>query len=309
MSRRNPDRGRSARPALHQFDTFLRVVETRSFTDVAHQLGVSPSAVAQSIARLEDFFGGELFIRNRRAPLDLTPMGKAILPGARMIVDIVDRQMANAAAVATSRSGSLTLGFYPGVASGPLRDGVADFVAECPDVKLQFVEAPPGTLYRHLNDRIIDVMFSAFVPDTATPTLVREALWREQLHAVFPKGHPAAAKDYCGWADITASPIILRTHQGELAAYRALLQRIGNRPLHCEQHDVSRGVLFEMVALGLGVTISFESALVDRPGVITRPIVDQDSAVAIEAIWFASDANPIRHRLVRHIRERANFTI
>ena len=103
MSRRNPDRGRRARPALHQFDTFLRVVETRSFTDVAHQLGISPSAVAQSIARLEDFFGGELFVRNRRAPLDLTPMGKAILPGARMIVDIVDRQMANAAAVATSR--------------------------------------------------------------------------------------------------------------------------------------------------------------------------------------------------------------
>ena len=182
-------------------------------------------------------------------------------------------------------------------------------MAECPNVKLQFVEAPPGTLYRNLNDRSIDVIFSAFVPDSATPTLVRESLWREQLHAVLPKGHPAAARDYCSWADITASPIILRTHQGELAAYRALLQRIGNRSLNCEQHDVSRGVLFEMVALGIGVTISFESALVDRPGVITRPIVDQDSTVAIEAIWFASDANPVRHRLVRHIRERANLTI
>lgn len=304
MSRRNPDRGRSARLALHQFDTFLRVAETRSFTDVAYQLDISPSAVAQSIARLEDFFGGELFVRNRRAPLDLTPMGKEILPGARMIIDIVDRQMAKAAAVATSRTGSLTLGFHPGVASGPLRDGLADFMVECPDVKLQFVEAPPGTLYRHLNDRTIDVMFSAFVPDTATPTLVRESLWRERLYAVLPKEHPAAAKDYCDWADITASPIILRTHQGELTGYRALLQRIGNRPLNCEQHDVSRGVLFEMIALGLGVTITFESALVDRPGIVTRPIEDGASVIVIEAIWLESDANPIRHRLVRHVRER-----
>jgi LysR family hydrogen peroxide-inducible transcriptional activator len=300
-----PSRSRQIRPAFHQIEVFLKVVETRSFVAAARQLGITQPAVSQTIHRLEDIYSGELFVRNRRAPLTLTPIGEAILPFARTLIDTVDRQIVRAAATAVSQVGALTIGFYPGMASGPLREGLADFIAECPGVHLRFAEGLPGDLHRQLSERSIDIMFTAFMPDMANPALVQEPLWQERLVAVLPAGHPLARRAGLSWDDIATQRIILRTAQGELAGYRAILQRIGDQPLDCEQHAVSRGALLEMVALGLGITVSFPSACIPRAGIVTRTIEGENAVATIEAIWPSGDANPIRHRLVRYIRERA----
>jgi LysR family hydrogen peroxide-inducible transcriptional activator len=298
-------RSRPSRPAFHQIEVFLKVVETRSFVAAARQLGITQPAVSQTIQKLEDIYSGELFVRNRRAPLALTPIGEAILPFARTLIDTVDRQIVRAAATAVSQVGMLTIGFYPGIASGPLREGLADFIAECPDVRLHFAEGLPGDLHRQLSERGIDIMFTAFMPDMENPALVQEPLWQERLVAVLPISHPLAYRSSLDWADIATQRIILRTAQGELAGYRAILQRIGNQPLDCEQHAVSRGALLEMVALGLGITVSFPSAAIPRPEIATRTIDGENALVTIEAIWPTGDANPIRHRLIRHIRDKA----
>lgn len=300
-----PRRTPPIRPAFHQIEVFLKVVETRSFVGAARQLGITQPAVSQTIARLEEIYSGELFVRNRRAPLTLTPIGEAILPSARTLIDTVDRQIVRAAATAISQVGTLSIGFYPGIASGPLREGLADFIAECPNVRLSFTEGLPGDLHRQLSEHSIDIIFTAFMPDLATPALVQEPLWQERLVAVLPEGHRLAHRPHLDWEDIAAQPIILRTSQGEIAGYRAILQRIGDQPIDCEQHAVSRGAILEMVALGLGITVSFPSACVSRTGIVTRPIEGENAVATIEAIWPEGDANPIRHRLVRHIRDRA----
>src|SRR3546814_17481123 len=133
---------RTARPELNQLEVFLKVVETKSFTAAGNLLGRTQPAISQAIARLEDFYGADLFERSRGAPLALTPVAEAILPTARQILDIADRQMRRAAATAQSRSGPLTLGFFVGLASGPLRDGLAAFKigrASCRDRGCQYV--------------------------------------------------------------------------------------------------------------------------------------------------------------------------
>ncbi len=293
------------RPGFHQLDIFLKVVETRSFAAAARQIGISQPAVSQAIAKLEEIYSGELFVRNRRAPLGLTPIGEAILPSARTLIDTVDRQIVRAAATATSQIGMLTIGFYPGIASGPLHDGLADFIAECPKVRLRLIEGLPGELNRRLSEGGIDVVFTAFMPDLATPTRVQEPLWQERLVVVMPVGHELARRSRVSWADIARQRIILRASLGELTGYRAILQRIGDNSLDCEQHAVSRGGIFELVALGLGITISFPSASVERSDIVVRPIEDDSALVAIEVIWIEGDANPIRHRLLRHVRNRA----
>lgn len=296
-------RGRSpTRPRFQQLNIFLKVVETRSFAAAARQLGISQPAVSQAIARLEEIYSGELFVRNRRAPLSLTPIGEAILPSARTLIDTVDRQIIRAAAAATSQIGTLRIGFYPGIASGPLRTGLADFIAECPDVQLRFVEGLPGELNRLLNNGSIDLMFTAFMPNLATPTIVQEPIWRERLAAVLPAGHELAHRSQIGWDDIAGQRVILRTSQSEFTGYRAILQRTGRQHLDCDQHEVSRGGIFELVALGLGITVTFPSACVTREGVVIRPISDDNAVVEIEAIWMEGDANPIRHRLLRVVR-------
>lgn len=145
---RGSKRENVARPDFRQLETFIKVAETRSFVDAARQLGVSQPAISQTIARLEDVYGGDLFVRKRGTPVALTLMGRAILPKVKLLLFMIDSQIQRAAAIAQSMTGCLTVGFSSGLARGPLRAGIDEFREALPDVDLRFIEAAPGELYR-----------------------------------------------------------------------------------------------------------------------------------------------------------------
>lgn len=301
---RNPRRS-GTRPDFYQLETFLTVAETRSFADAARRLGVSQPAISQSIARLEELLGGDLFERRRGSPVTLTAIGRAILPSARTLLYTIDQQMSRAVAIAQSRSGTLTVGFYPGIVSGPLHKGIADFVARRPDVQIRLVEAPPRDLHRHLNERTVDIIFVALLPDIASPMLHQERLWDEGLVVAMGADHPLATKGTLNWSEVCGLPLILRSNNGDLSPYQAILARVGDRALDCELHDVSRGALLEMVRMGIGATISFGCAVVPRTGVALLPIVDDKAFGTVKAVWPQADRNPLRHNLLACVRKHA----
>ena len=293
------------RPDFHQLETFLKVAETRSFAGAARQLGVSQPAVSQTIARLEELYGGDLFERRRGAPVALTLMGQAILPTAKLLLFTVDQQIGRALATAQSMRGLLTVGFYSGLASGPFGAGITEFCKNRPDVELRLIEGAPHDLYRQLNERIIDIMFVTLLPELASAINVQERLWDEPLVVALPNDHPLSVRESLCWGDLSSTSIMLRSHQGDLSAYRAIAARMRNHQFDCDLHDVSRGALIEMVRLGLGVTIFLASAAVPRDGVAFLPIVDALAHAEIQAIWPKDDSNPLRHRLLSCVRKHA----
>lgn len=291
-----------SRPELHQLAIFIKVVEARSFAGAARLMGRTQPAISQAIARLEGKYGGDLFERRRGALLALTPIGEAILPSARIILDTIDQQMVRAAAAAQSRAGNLTLGILPGLIAGPVRAGIAEFAATSPQVRLRLVEALPGELHRQLNERAIDMMIVTLMPRLESKTLVQEHVWEERLIIALPAGHALARKVALSWRDIAELPIILKESHFELVAYRTLLDRL-DRQVHLEQHDVSCATLLDMVGLGLGATIVFASGALPQRGVVFRPIEEGNATVGVDAIWPRDDRNPLRHRLLSLIRE------
>jgi DNA-binding transcriptional LysR family regulator len=81
---------------LTSMSVFVRAADARSFTDVATQLGVSPSAVGKAIARLEKRLGVRLFHRSTRS-ITLTPEGIVYLESCRRIfveIDIAEQELA-----------------------------------------------------------------------------------------------------------------------------------------------------------------------------------------------------------------------
>ncbi|PZU10750.1 LysR family transcriptional regulator [Sphingomonas sp.] len=296
-------RARSRRPEFRQLETFLKVVETRSFAAAARQLGSTQPAVSQAIARLEEIVGADLFERRRGAPVGLTPTGRAILPSARSLLHTIDQQMVRAVATAQSRSGSLTIGFYPGLVSGPLRDGITAFAADRPDVGLRLVEAFPHELHRQLNDRLIDLMFVTFLPDLTSTALVQETLWEERMIVALREDHQLAGKASLGWNDVSKLRIMMRSSESDRTSHHALLSRIGEWPLDCELHDVSRGAIFDMILMGLGTTICFQSAAIPRDGITYLPIADDAAVAKVEGVWIATDRNPIRHSFLTYVRK------
>jgi DNA-binding transcriptional LysR family regulator len=76
---------------------FVRAADARSFTDAGTQLGVSPSAIGKTIARLEERLGVRLFHRSTRS-ITLTPEGVLYLESCRRIffeIDIAEQELAS----------------------------------------------------------------------------------------------------------------------------------------------------------------------------------------------------------------------
>jgi LysR family hydrogen peroxide-inducible transcriptional activator len=134
-------------------------------------------------------FGGDLFVRGRGNRLALTPIGSSVEPYAVDVLATVDTQMRRAMETAQSRAGQLAVGFYPSIASGPLREGLRSFCAESPEVHLQMVEGLPGDLHRQLHESKIDVMVAAFIPRQTAPVIERSPLWEERLFVALPLTH------------------------------------------------------------------------------------------------------------------------
>jgi LysR family hydrogen peroxide-inducible transcriptional activator len=74
---------------LSQVRYFLAVCETRSFTRAAWLCGIRQPSLSMAIRRLERELGATLF--ERRAPVELTSMGKAVRPLLRRLHQMADR--------------------------------------------------------------------------------------------------------------------------------------------------------------------------------------------------------------------------
>jgi len=295
----------SSRPDFNQLETFLKVAETRSFADAARQLGVSQPAVSQTIARLEEVYGGDLFERRRGAPVALTLMGRAILPKAKLLLFMVDTQIERAVTIAQSMTGSLTIGFMGGLSCGPLHAGIKEFRQSRPDVELRFEEGSATDLHRQLNERTIDIMFAAHLPDLSGGPNIQERLWDERLFAAMPHDHPLTANDSLRWADISSLSLLVHAQSGDLSIYRALAARMAGLPFQCATHNVAPGTLVDMVEIGLGAAVICGSATAPRAGIAFRPIVDENGLMPIGALWPKDDRNPLRHRLLVCVRQHA----
>ena len=81
---------------LASMSVFVRAADARSFTDAGAQLGVSPSAIGKTIARLEERLGVRLFHRSTRS-ITLTPEGVMYLESCRRIffeIDMAEQELA-----------------------------------------------------------------------------------------------------------------------------------------------------------------------------------------------------------------------
>jgi len=132
---------------LGEISTFVRVVEARSFAAAAQALGVTPSGVSKSIARLESRLGARLLNRTTRS-LNLTEAGQAFYSRCRDIMGrLADAESELAASRGTIR-GRLRIDM-------PVALGRALIVAPL----VRFAESHPDlTLQVSLNDRVVDLV-------------------------------------------------------------------------------------------------------------------------------------------------------
>ncbi|MFP5480474.1 MAG: LysR family transcriptional regulator [Alphaproteobacteria bacterium] len=179
---------------------FAAVVRQGSFTRAAERLGVSPSALSQTIRALEDRLGQRLLNRTTRSVAP-SAAGQALAERLLPVLDDLDRVVDAALAEAGEVSGPLRLNVLR-VAIPPLAELLPGFLARHPRVTVQ-VEA---------SDALVDIVAQGF--DAG----IRLAERLEGDMIAVPFGGPlrvavVAAPSYLAGRDLPLHPRDLERHE------------------------------------------------------------------------------------------------
>ena len=186
-------------PPLNSLRAFEAAARHQSVSAAARELFVTHGAVSRHVAKLEQYLGTRLFLREG-SHLKLTHDGEAYAAGLSQIFDRLHEL--TAVRVATVRSDTLRIGAYPTFADKVLIPRLAQFREVYPGVGFQ-IETSHTPLEPH--DLEVDVAVRLGGGDW--PGLACHYLFDEALMPVDFLTRPR------GWQGHTASPTMVRASQ------------------------------------------------------------------------------------------------
>jgi|GEM_PF-1568097 len=164
------------------------LAETGNFRSAAARLGISHSALSQSLSKLEEFYGVALFDRDRYGTVP-NAFGRKVLGAARSVLAEISQVEREIHLMRNLEEGQLVIGASPAVFEGIIGRTLTDYSNRFP--KLRFIVRPLSMeLYEEeLREHRIDVYIGM------TPRQDRPGLKYEALHTVPPvivcrKKHP-----------------------------------------------------------------------------------------------------------------------
>jgi LysR family transcriptional regulator, regulator for bpeEF and oprC len=118
--------------------TFVRVVESGSFSAVAHASGVGQPAVSKQITALESHLGAQLLRRTSRS-LSLTEAGQDFYEAAVRLIDDLEAAESRVGRGQTAPSGLIRVTVAPVFGRLYLVPRLQEFFARYPDIIVEFV--------------------------------------------------------------------------------------------------------------------------------------------------------------------------
>jgi DNA-binding transcriptional LysR family regulator len=264
-----------SRYTIRQFDAFLTVADTLSFTEAGNRLGLTPSAVSQLVVELEGEVGFKLFDRSTRK-VALSSAGKEFLGSAEMVLRHVRMAETAAADLRKGSAGLVRIAAPMVIASAILPKIVKSYEAGHPQVTVRIRDVSV--------ERIIDVVESGEVelamgPDRPSgDTVSRISLFKSPWVLWCARTHPLARKRVLKWNDLLGETLVAagRDHERSVTRMRAGLpedERI--TPIDVVDNiSTALGIAAE----GLAATLSpaYVSAWAERFGLVMRRVVDPE---------------------------------
>lgn len=148
---------------------FVRTAERLSFAEAGRDLGLSPSAIGKSVARLEASLGVRLFHRTTRR-VSLTEEGALLRDRCRSILDDLRDAEASVARSAGTPRGILRISL-PTIGYRFLLPALPDFLGRYPDIELDL----------DFNDRLVDLVEGSFDAAIRSGPLADSSLMSRRL--------------------------------------------------------------------------------------------------------------------------------
>lgn len=141
---------------LRDFQYFISIAETGSFSKAAMQHNIAQSALSRRIRELELDLGVTLFYRNGRGVV-VTEVGETLLTRARGVLADVAQIRADLGATRTTVQGVVTLGVPPSVGLVLLAPLLAQIRHQFPGIQMRVLEGFSGHVAEWLASGRVDL--------------------------------------------------------------------------------------------------------------------------------------------------------
>ncbi len=236
----------------------LRELSTRqTMAAVAEALCLTPSAVSQQIAQLEEEAGMPLTERQGRG-VRLTPAGHRLVAYAERILIVLDEAKSELAEIKREIAGVLRVAAFPTVAAALLPQAIQALQARYPRLEIVFKEMEPADGLAALGAWNVDVAFVDNLTDLLGQkykNVDQVPLIQDVLYVLLPQGHRLAQRQSLTVSDLREERWALDSavsFYGEFILN--LCRRAGYEPrvnAECRGFEVVRA----MVASGCSVSV------------------------------------------------------
>ena len=278
---------------LLEVRAFVAVAEEGHFGRAAVRLQQAQPSLSRTIQHLERRLGVRLFDRTTRS-VRLTVHGQALLAPARAIEESVRLAELTVEQSRLGEAGHVRLGFA-GPSSHLLLSSLAQHVRlRQPGIELSLSTAFGADAVAQLHSNALDL---AIVGWDRTPPGLNSRIVRVNTYvAAVASNHRVAEQPSVSIGDLMGDPWVLL----DLSSGSALNDLIAlkadetGKPLNVVQRAPDSWTIMALVAAGVGVTITMDSAF-DRAtptGIAVVPLADEWEAGFARLMWRTEDRHP-----------------
>ena len=291
---------------LRHLRAFVAVAEERNLTKAAERLHICQPPLSRQIHQLEDEVGARLFVR-RHDGVELTPIGRTLLPRARAIVTNTAEFLKVPSGHAESEAGVVRVGFAWGLWEVVNRVR-KHHTRRCASV---VVEAEALTSHRQ-NEAVsrggLDV---AFLRSPVTSVALDSMpLFEERFVVLLAERHRLAKRKTLRIRDLEKETLLLYPRDGRSGVYDktlALYARAGVVPTVRETpHSTADHAATIPVACGKGIFLALSSPLTqshEAGGIAVVPLNEPEASVSVNAAWRRDERSLAVTRFVQSIRD------
>lgn len=273
-----------------------------NFTRAAKAFGINASTISRRVGQFEDQLGLALFERGQ-AGIRLTSGGKAVLSH-------IHRALAELAAIkhageqnGSGMVGNIRLAVRMPPIGEPLRSLLCGWRDKHPEVVLRVSEMNEWELQTAMQERRIDV--GLMTSHTLWPDAVTAPLYRERIVVAIPSEHPLAELDAIGWESLRRETFLVQGWDDSQSAREFYASFLGGG-VRFQAHAASKQSVLALIAAGFGITLATTSqAEVVFPGIVYRPIREENAWVQVELVWSPEAEDPAVGRFVAFMRDEA----
>ncbi len=237
-----------------QLQTLVAVAKAKSFSKAAEDLGVTQSAISQSIKNLESKLEIKIFKRSGKNVV-LTPEGERLYQfGSQFLMGLQDT-LDELQSDKDQMKGKVRIGTLTGIGKSWLAHEIVDYAKENPDLRLTVRLGHQEDLLAGFENNLLDILI---LPEEELPTGgEREFFVEEKSTLVFPKNNKDfALKNNLSLNQLEEMPTILFEKDDHLF-FRWCRTKFNSIPkkLNVRLMVNSHGHILQAVHEGLGVAV------------------------------------------------------